>query len=128
MKSQILKMVKWFSMRSQLSAANSYINYLQSELAIKEEFARNAMIDAARSKIQERAAQHALREALAKRVTASERYFLNVCSNIYLNGKMISELRFNGMVGAFANERTRSINENCGVNANEFNKQESGKQ
>lgn len=121
MKTQLLKMVKWFSMRNELAAANSYINCLQNELNVQRETAMQAVRELAAKDVEILSMGHELSAAHARVVSAKERYFLKVCKNIYSNGKMISEMRFRGMVGAMIGEWMHE-NPEMGMSADNGNK------
>ncbi|HGW6103703.1 TPA: hypothetical protein ACNIQM_001831 [Citrobacter werkmanii] len=104
MKGLLRKAKKWFSVRNELAAANSYIAYLQNEVKAYREIAGVVVREAAKKDIEMLSMAHELSEAHGKVASAKERYFLKVCKHIYGNGKMISEMRFRGMVGAMIDE------------------------
>lgn len=104
MKGLLKKAKKWFSTCNELAAANSYIAYLQNEVKAYREIADVVVREAAKKDVEMLSMAHELSAAHSKVVSAKERHFLKVCKHIYGNGKMISELRFRGMVGAMIGE------------------------
>ncbi|TKV08242.1 hypothetical protein FDX19_15505 [Citrobacter sp. wls619] len=117
MKELLKKAKKWFSACNELAAANSYIAYLQGEVKAYRDIADVVVREAAKKDVEMLSMSHELSAAHDKVASAKERYFVKVCKHIYSNGKMISEMRFRGMVGAMIGEGTH--NAHClGVSAN----------
>lgn len=104
MKSLVAELKKWFSVRNELAKANSYIKYLNSELKVQRDIAKQAVRESVGKDVEIMAMASELGAAHERVASGRERYFLKVCRDIYSNGKMISELRFRGMVGAMMGE------------------------
>lgn len=124
MKKSLHKIAEWFRASKKLNMANSYIKYQELEItalrerAIKDRFiasdrcneineleARNISLNEKNKRLLNLLDQ--MRELLHKRgSTDAERQFIRACVDIYANGKMISEQRFNAQVSEIVAKRS----------------------
>lgn len=114
MQKTFAKIAAWLSAHKELARANSYIKYLERENEHQLSVALDSMCEVARRDIEIRRLESDLRRESA--IGVAEGRFLAVCRDIYRNGKMISEMRFRGMVNAIINEGTPNSRKGKGVN------------